>query len=89
MHFNWEELTPEEEEKYIQDIASKIVQLGLEVPASIFLEIFKPLGYIFSSTSLLIGAPILELIGLKGYDYVQLFRKSENIDKLIKKIHAV
>lgn len=82
----FKELTAEKEEELINKLARKIVDLGLETPATFFLEWHKPIASISAQTVLFPAAPFLEAFGVAGYEWAQLFMKRENVEKLLKKI---
>lgn len=83
------ELTPEEEMQLIKKLAINIMKLGIELPAIMFLEVNKPLSSLTSQTALLVAAPVLELFGIRGYKYVKLFSKMENVEKLIQEVERL
>jgi hypothetical protein len=82
------EITPEREEEILEYITSKIEQYGLDVPALLFLVPIEPLSSVFSQLGLLPFAPFLEAFNIKGFDYVTFFSKTENVNRLIKKIEV-
>ncbi|UCH01583.1 MAG: hypothetical protein JSV20_06915 [Candidatus Bathyarchaeota archaeon] len=80
-------LTPEQEETLINKIARTISKFGLEMPAGIFLEIFKPVSHVGANLILLPSSPFLYLFGVNGYQYVSLLEKRENIERLLERIN--
>ena len=80
-----DKLTPAETETMSNNMAKKIVDMKLTVPAEIFLEMMRPVTVV-SGISLWMGAPFLEIIGIKGYNYSKFFMKRENVQNLITKI---
>ena len=55
------DLTEEEEQKLIDNIAKVIVDKGLEAPAIMFLETAKPLSFIVSQLAIVVLGPFLRL----------------------------
>lgn len=80
------EITQEREEEILEYIADKIEKFGLDVPALLFLVPLEPLSPVFSQLGLLPFAPFLEAFNIRGFDYVSFFSKTENVNRLIKKI---
>ena len=80
------EITQEREEEISEYIADKIENFGLDVPALLFLIPLEPLSPVFSQLGLLPFAPFLEALNIRGFDYVSFFSKTENVNRLIKKI---
>jgi hypothetical protein len=80
------EITQEREEEILEYIADKIEKFGLDVPALLFLIPLEPLSPVFSQLGLLPFAPFLEAFNIRGFDYVSFFSKTENVNRLIKKI---
>jgi hypothetical protein len=80
------EITQEREEEILEYIADKIEKFGLDVPALLFLIPLEPLSPVFSQLGLLPFAPLLEAFNIRGFDYVSFFSKTENVNRLIKKI---
>lgn len=82
------EITQEREEEILEYIADKIEKFGLDVPALLFLIPLEPLSPVFSQLGLLPFAPFLEAFNIRGFDYVSFFSKTENVNRLIKKIEV-
>ncbi len=82
-----EELSPEELDKLIDELARKVVDRALETPAIMFLEMHKPVAFL-ASQSMLVASPILgPLFGREGIErYSQLFSTQENVELLIRRI---
>jgi hypothetical protein len=80
------QITSEREDEIIEQLAEKIKQYGLEVPALLLLVPLQPLSPIASYLGLLPLAPFLEAFDISGFDYVSFFSKPENVSKLLKKI---
>lgn len=83
------ELTTEEEEKLIDNIAKIVVEKGLEAPAVMFLEVTKPLSFVASQLAILALGPLQWLFELEGPKYTGLFMKRENVGKLIERIEEL
>ncbi|MGC8666846.1 MAG: hypothetical protein ACP5VE_01850 [Chthonomonadales bacterium] len=85
-----QELTPQERDALIERIATGIVRRGMEVPAVLFLEMHKPLGFI-ASQGLVVTAPLIAPI--LGFDNVQMAGKlmedRGNIERLIRRIEEL
>jgi hypothetical protein len=81
-----EDLTPEIEEKMINELVMKINSYELREPATILLFAFKPFATITAQTSLIFLAPIFELLGIKGYKWVSFFNKKDNVERLVRKL---
>lgn len=67
-------------------LANSINKHELQGPAILFLESISPVSVIGSQLSKIFIAPFLEVFGVNGYDWASLFRKRENISRLLKKI---
>lgn len=83
------ELPPEMEAKYIDIIARKVVKYRMGLPAKLMLLTMKPASSIGSDLVILPGAPFMEFVGLPGYAFSLLFRKRENIERLVRKIEEL
>jgi len=81
------DLSSEERDELIENLARKIVDRKLETPAILFLEMHKPVAFL-GSQALLVASPILApLFGLEGTEkYSRLFSSIDNVEKLIQKI---
>lgn len=82
-------ISPEQEEKMLDMLAREIVKRGLETPAIVFLESFKPLAVIGTQLTGVVAWPLLELLGDSGYDYLTIFSERKNIELLMKKIEEL
>lgn len=83
------ELTPEEEEKLIGNIAKTVVDYGLEAPAIMFLEATRPVSFIGSQLAIVVLGPLQWLFQLEGPKYIGLFMKKENVGKIIERIEGL
>ena len=83
------ELTDEEEEKLIGNIAKSVVDYGLEAPAIMFLEVCRPLSFIASQLAIVVLGPLLWLFQSDGPKYTGLFMKRENVGRIIERIEKL
>jgi hypothetical protein len=81
-------LTPaEEDEKLLDAVASRVVRMGMAVPAIFFLESTKPLSYIGSQALVFLEPFVKSFLNLASYDrFVALLEDRRNIEKLLRKI---
>ena len=80
----------EEQNQIIDNFAKRIVALGLQTPATIFLELHKPITSIFYHSSVFFQPLIAPLFGLERYSKIQsIISSRENIDKLIQQIEIL
>ena len=88
-----EELSEEEEERIIKEIANYIHIKGLETAAILFLESSKPFALIGGGMSRLFVMPFLPVFGdetdVFGQKMISLLEKRKNIEKLIQKIEEL
>jgi hypothetical protein len=83
------ELSEEDKNKLIEKIAKKIVEKRLEVPAIFFLESIKPVAFVGTQISYIVFAPFLYLLGPESFNYLSIFEKREDIEKLLSKIEEL
>lgn len=87
MQFPEEELSPDDRDKLIDELARKIVGRGMETPAIMFLEMNKPLAFIASQSMLLASPFLAPIFGMEGVQkYSRLFSSPDNIELLIQRI---
>ena len=68
----------------IEKLAKRIVDLGLQTPATIFLELHKPITTIFYQSSIFFQPIAAPLFGMERYSNLQsIISNRENNDKLI------
>ena len=81
------DLSPEDRDKLIDELARKIVERGLETPAILFLEMHKPVAFL-AGQSLLVASPFLApIFGMEGVQrYSSLLSSQENVEFLIRRI---
>ena len=80
------EVNPDRETVFIDKLAKKIVDSGMEGPAITLLQLVKPISVIGGELSFFYLAPFLPLLDNYGYDFLEIFEKRENIEKLIKRV---
>ena len=85
------ELSPERKQELIDKIAKEIVKRGLETPAIMFLETFKPLSWVGAEFSIVYVMPFV-----KAYiespivdEVVALFHDRNAVEQLIKRIEEL
>ncbi len=83
------DLTDEEEERLIGNIAKLVVGKGLEAPAIMFLEVTKPLAFIASQLAIVVLGPLQWLFDLEGPKYTGLFMKKQNVSRIIDRIEEL
>jgi len=83
-------LTLEEIDARLDVIARQIVGRRLETPASMFLEMHKPLSYL-ASQGLIVAIPMLgPLIGHQNIaDFSKILSDSANVERLIQRIEEL
>ena len=83
------DLTEEEEQKLINNIAKLVVDKGLEAPAIMFLEVTRPLSFIAYQLAIVALGPLQWLFELEGPKYTGLFMKKENVSRIIDRIEEL
>ena len=83
------ELTTEQETRLIGNIAKLVVDMGLETPAIMFLEVAKPLSFIASQLAIVALGPLQWLFELEVPKYTGLFMKKENVGRIIERIEEL
>jgi hypothetical protein len=82
-----DELSLEERDKLIDELARKIVGRRLETPAIMFLEMHKPVAFLASQSMIAVSPFLVPLFGPEGVrKYAQLFGTRENVELLIRRI---
>jgi hypothetical protein len=81
------EISPEERDLVIDNIAQAVSKRGMETPAILFLEMHKPVS-LFASQGLVVSSPLIApLVGLDNVRIAsRLFEKRENVELLIRRI---
>ena len=84
------DVTSEDEDEMIRNIAHKIHEYGLDVAAILMIESVKPLSYIGGQMGRFFVSPFLpafgENFGISGEKFFQIFEKRDNVEKLIKAV---
>lgn len=87
-----DEISPEEEERVLEGIARKIVDIGLEDAAPLLLGVTWPFVYIGGEMSRVFIGPYTVLLGKHegSFDkYVSILEKRKNILKLMKRVEKL
>jgi len=81
------EISDEEVEEVILEAAQRIKRYGMEIPAIMALESFRPLMYVGGELTRLTLAPFLPFFGsnvdMWGQKLITVFEEKSNVDKLI------
>lgn len=80
------ELSPEEEDELLERWFNIIMRNDLETPALLFLGTMKPGVYVGGQFARVFLAPMLPFVGDSAYDFISVFEKRENVQKLIERI---
>jgi hypothetical protein len=82
------ELSEEEVDEIILETAKKIMKYGMEMPAIMALESFKPLMYVGGELTRLTLSPFFPIFGsnvdMWGQKLIYVFEEKKNVDKLIR-----
>ncbi len=88
-----DEITPEEEEILIHEIAQRIWGYGMESAAMLFLETSKPFAYIGAQMGQVVMLPFLNFLGddplTQGDKYMRVLQKHDNVDRLLDVLEYV
>ena len=84
---DYDDLTDEQVNGAIEDIARHIVRRRLETPAILLLEMHKPVSFI-ASQALVVGTPFLgPIVGVDRLArYGSILHDRANLDRLIRRI---
>ena len=89
----WEEISPEEEEVLIHEMAQLIWGYGMETAAIMFLETSKPIAYIGAQMGQAVLLPILNFMGdvplEKGDKYLKVLQKKDCLENLIQVLEYI
>jgi hypothetical protein len=84
------EVTSEDEDEMIKKVAQMIHKYGLDVPAILMIETFKPLSFVGANLGRFFVSPFLPTfgnnLGVRGEKFFEIFEKRENVEKLIKAV---
>jgi len=83
----WEDLPPEKEEELIEKIAQFAVKHKMGLIAEMLIDSGGPLTSTFANLGLTLFGPFLEFLGADTY--TALFRKRENVKRLIERIEKL
>jgi len=83
------ELTPERENEIIEKWAGNISKYGMELPALMFLWPLEPISTVIAYTAILPAAPVLDFLGLRGFEAVTFFSEHGNVKRLLKRIEEL
>lgn len=79
-----EELTQEETERLLDRAASEIKRRKLQMPAVLFLEMHKPLGFLSSQAAVVFSPMLVPFLGFDTMnDFSRLLSKRENVEALL------
>jgi hypothetical protein len=82
------ELSEDEIDEIILETARRIKQYGMEMPAIMALESFKPLVFVGGELTRLTLSPFFPIFGsnfdLWGNKLIYVFEEKKNIDKLVR-----
>jgi len=82
------DITPEQRDKMIEDLAQKIFKLGMATPAILFLETHRPFSRI-AGNALHVLSPALGTIVPLVDHYGVLLNDPKNLDILIDRLHEM
>ncbi len=83
------EITPERENEIIEKISQFVSRLGMEWPVELIGWGYVPVATIVTQTTLLPMAPLLEAVGVRGFEYTAFFEKKENVKRLLERIEQL
>lgn len=83
------DLPKEKQDKMIEEMAQRICKTQLDLPALLIGHVLIPLGPIFSQTILVPVVPWLELLGIRGYDYLAILNNRDAVRRLIDRVEEL
>ena len=83
------EISSERENEMIEKIAQFVSKIGMEWPVLLVGWGYVPVATIVTQTTLLPMAPLLEAIGVRGFEYTAFFEKKENVKRLLERIEQL
>jgi ABC-type Zn2+ transport system substrate-binding protein/surface adhesin len=87
------EITPKDEEEFIENVAQKIHEYELDTAAILLLESSKPLVWVGGEMGRFFISPFAPIIsekwGITSEKFFQVFEKRENIEKLLKRLEQL
>lgn len=85
-----EELSAEDRDAFIEELAHKVVDRRMETPAIMFLEMHKPISFVASQAAIVASPFLVPLFGRDGVArYSRLFSSRENVELLIQRIEEL
>ncbi len=76
-----------DDEALIDAVATRVVRMGLGVPAIFFLESSKPLSFLGSQLLVFLEPFVKTFFDIKSYDrFYTLMEDRENVEKLIQRV---
>jgi hypothetical protein len=84
-----EELTEQETNELLDNLASQILKRKLEAPAIMFLEMNKPISRIAGNASIVFMPFLAPIVGAQNvHNYGRLLMNSSNVESLIQRLEA-
>ena len=87
------EVTPEDEDEMIKNIAQKIHKSGFNVAAILMIQGVKPLSFIGAQMGRFFVSPFLlafdKNVGIGAEKFLQIFEERDNMEKLIKAVEEL
>jgi len=81
--------TPPSDHELLQRLATRVVELHLEVPAILALETGRPLSLVAGQTMLFFEPLVQSLFNFSDYRrYAALIERRENLEELIRQIES-
>lgn len=81
------ELSDEECEELIEKAAAEIERRKMVVPATLFIEMHRPLSYIGSQAAIVFSPFLVPFLGFDSVNnYSRLFAKRETADRLLRRL---
>ena len=70
----------------IEKAATKIVDVGMEIPVVLFLEAHRPVTFFINQLLIFLAPIVAPIFGGKTEEVAAFFEESENVEKLISRI---
>ncbi len=70
----------------VDKAATKIVDLGMEMPVVLFLEAHKPVTFFINQLFIFLAPILAPIFGGRTEEVAKFFEEKENIEKLIRRI---
>ncbi len=87
------EVTPKDEEEFIEKVAQKIHEYEMETVAILLLESSKPLVWVGGEMGRFFISPFVPILsedwGVTSEKFFLIFEKRENVDKLLKRLEEL